>query len=781
MKKVLCLLTLFLSNLAIATTYQDAGVNIKAADNLVTYIQQLTNQKSIGEFGASIDLKRFAYADPLLLCSTDGVGTKLLIAQEVGNHSSIGIDLVAMNVNDILVHGGKPIGFLDYIATGKLEKKSAQEIIDGIVAGCNQAGCALLGGETAEMPGLYHGNHYDLAGFTLGLVEKKDYLPKKVNMQPGDIVIGIASNGIHANGFSLVRHIITQKKCNLNTAPPFRSNYNQLYQELLKPTKIYVQSVLPLMQDGYIKGAAHITGGGLPDNIARTLPKTLGVELDMTRWHVPPIFGWLQNAGNIATDEMLHTFNMGIGFVLIVDPKDAQTVLNRLYDAGECAHIIGSVTPGTKNMPVVINNKNITSHKTEYIVIVGSGAREHALAHTIAQSKHVQRVIVAPGNGGTQDIPKTYNIPIQATDIGITKFCQDERIDLVIVGPEAPLANGIVDECKKRGIRCLGPSQKAAHLETSKAFAKDFMQRHNIPTAPYKTFDSAADALAYIKNNKLPLVIKADGLAAGKGVIIAHTQEEAIIAVKSIMRDKMFGDAGNNIVIEQFLTGTELSFIAITDGKHVVPLASAQDYKQLCDGNNGPNTGGMGALSPSPLVTPEMQQRIMNEIMIPVVRGMHHEGAPYVGFLYAGLTITPDGTPKVLEFNCRLGDPETEVILMRLKSDFVQLCNAALDGTLDQLKVEWSNEVAVGVVLASNGYPTRYPKNDIITGLAELTDCTVFHAGTKKDNNQVCTNGGRVLCVCARGKTYDEAREKIYQQIDAIHWPAKYYRTDIGK
>ena len=781
MRKLLCLLSL-LPILTLTTTYQDAGVDIKAADNLVTYIRQLTNQKSIGEFGASIDLKHFAYSDPLLLCSTDGVGTKLLIAQEVNDHNTIGIDLVAMNVNDILVHGGQPIGFLDYIATGKLEKQSAQEIINGIVAGCNQAGCALLGGETAEMPGLYYSNHYDLAGFTLGLVEKQDYLPKKETMQPGDVVIGIASNGIYANGFSLLRYVIAREGCSLYAAPPFRSNCNHLHQELLKPTKIYVQSVLPLMRDSLIKGAAHITGGGLPNNIARVLPDALGVKLDMTNWHIPPVFGWLQNAGNIVIDEMLQTFNMGIGFILIVDQQHAQTVLNRLYDVGERADIIGSVTPRTKNSPVIIENKKIPSYKTEYILVIGSGAREHALAHTISRSETVQRVIVAPGNGGTNSIQKTYNTPINAIDIrGITQFCLDEYIDLVIIGPEAPLVSGIVDECKKHGIRCLGPSQQAAQIEISKIFAKEFMQRHDIPTAQYKTFDLADDAIVYARNTPLPLVIKADGITAGKGVIIAHTQEQAIFAINSIMRDKMFGEAGKRIVIEQFLTGTEVSFFAITDGQHVIPLSSAQDYKQLCDGNNGPNTGGMGAISPSPLITSEMQKMVMDTIMIPAVRGMHHEGTPYVGFLYAGLMITPDGEPTVLEFNCRLGDPETEVMLMRLKSDFVQLCNAALDGTLDNINIEWSKDVAVGVMLASNGYPTRYPKNEIITGLNELTDCTVFHAGTKKDNDQVLTNGGRVLCVCALGTTYPEAREKIYQQIDMVKWPAKYYRKDIGK
>jgi phosphoribosylamine--glycine ligase len=417
------------------------------------------------------------------------------------------------------------------------------------------------------------------------------------------------------------------------------------------------------------------------------------------------------------------------------------------------------------------------------VLVIGSGGREHALAWKAAKSDLVEKVFVAPGNAGTALEPGVENIDIGVSDLdALANFAEREKIGLTIVGPEAPLTDGLVDRFAEKGLRCFGPTQGAAQLEGSKAFTKDFLARHQIPTAVYETFTELEPAKAYIQKQGAPIVVKADGLAAGKGVILAQTEEEAIQAVQGMLSGENFGDAGRKVVIEEFLTGEEASFIVMVDEKNILPLATSQDHKAVSDGDTGLNTGGMGAYSPAAVVTPEVYSRTMKEVIEPTVRGMEKEGHPYMGFLYAGLMIDQSGTPKVLEYNCRFGDPETQPILLRLKSDFIQLCLAALDQRLDEVSAEWDDRASLGVVMAAGGYPESYTKGHVISGLPETEqkDLKVFHAGTKMQDGQVVTSGGRVLCVTALGDSVGDAQKKAYDMVEKIRWDGVYYRTDIG-
>jgi len=417
------------------------------------------------------------------------------------------------------------------------------------------------------------------------------------------------------------------------------------------------------------------------------------------------------------------------------------------------------------------------------ILVIGGGGREHAFAWKIAQSPRIRHIFVAPGNAGTAREPGVENVPISAEDLpALLAFVQSQDIDLTIVGPEAPLVAGIVDYFREAGRRCFGPIAAAARLEGSKIYAKDFLARHGIPSAAYATFTEVEPALAYLQDRGVPLVVKADGLAAGKGVVVAKTLEEAATAVRDMLEKRTFGAAGARVVMEEFLEGEEVSFIVLCDGKHVISLASSQDHKARDDGDLGPNTGGMGAYSPAPVVDDALQQRVLEEVILPTVRGLATEGSPYVGFLYAGLMIGPDGTPRVLEYNCRCGDPETQPILLRLRSDLVDLCEAALEGRLDHTTAEWDPRPALGVVLAAGGYPGTYRKGDKITGLdaTPLPDTKVFHAGTTERNGQVVTHGGRVLCACALGGSVEEAQRQAYAAVQPIHWEGMFYRHDIG-
>lgn len=417
------------------------------------------------------------------------------------------------------------------------------------------------------------------------------------------------------------------------------------------------------------------------------------------------------------------------------------------------------------------------------VLVVGGGGREHALAWKLAQSPRVTQVLVAPGNAGTAREAKMQNLPIAAENVDeLAAYAKQHNIDLTVVGPEAPLSKGIVDKFRAAGLRCFGATQQAAQLESSKAFAKDFLARHGISTAEYANFTEIEPAIAYIQAKGAPIVVKADGLAAGKGVILAQTEAEAIEAVQDMLSGNAFGEAGSRVVIEEFLVGEEASFIVMVDGKNVLAMASSQDHKARDNGDKGPNTGGMGAYSPAPVVTPAMHERIMQEVIYPTVRGMAADGIPYTGFLYAGVMITADGTPKVLEFNCRFGDPETQPIMVRLQSDFVELLEAALDERLDQVTVQWDSRASLGVVLAAGGYPDVYPKGDMISGLdaAAALPGKVFHAGTSDKDGQVVTNGGRVLCAVGLGNTVTEAQAQAYELVKKIQWDKVYYRTDIG-
>ncbi|MEQ9946458.1 phosphoribosylamine--glycine ligase [Pectobacterium aroidearum] len=417
------------------------------------------------------------------------------------------------------------------------------------------------------------------------------------------------------------------------------------------------------------------------------------------------------------------------------------------------------------------------------ILVIGNGGREHALAWKAAQSPLAKRVYVAPGNAGTALEAALTNVDIAATDIpALVAFAQENHIDLTIVGPETPLVLGVVDAFQSAGLKIFGPTQGAAQLEGSKAFTKDFLARHNIPTAEYQNFTEVEPALAYVRSKGAPIVIKADGLAAGKGVIVAMTLQEAENAIQDMLAGNAFGDAGHRIVVEEFLDGEEASFIVMVDGKNVLPMATSQDHKRVGDKDTGPNTGGMGAYSPAPVVTDEIHQRVMDQVIWPTVNGMATEGNTYVGFLYAGLMISADGQPKVIEFNCRFGDPETQPIMLRLRSDLVELCLAACDGTLDQKDSVWDERPSLGVVLAAGGYPADYNTGDVISGLPQQDagDGKVFHAGTKLNGINVVTNGGRVLCVTALGNTVAEAQQRAYEIAAGIQWQGVFCRKDIG-
>jgi len=421
------------------------------------------------------------------------------------------------------------------------------------------------------------------------------------------------------------------------------------------------------------------------------------------------------------------------------------------------------------------------------VLVIGNGGREHALAWKAAQSPQVDKVFVAPGNAGTLHEAMLTNIDIGVTDItALVDFVKANDVALTIVGPEAPLVEGVVDTFRQHNLAIFGPTQGAAQLEGSKAFTKDFLARHNIPTAAYENFTEIEPAIAYVRQQGAPIVIKADGLAAGKGVIIAQTESEAIAAIEDMLAGNRFGEAGHRVVVEEFLNGEEASFIVMADGKNILPLATSQDHKARDNGDKGPNTGGMGAYSPAPVVTDKIAEKVMQTVIEPTIKGMAAEGNEYSGFLYAGLMISPNGDLKVLEYNCRFGDPETQPIMMRLQSDLVALCQAAIAHKLDTITAQWDKRASVGIVMAAGGYPDHYEKGELIKGLDSVDSETtkVFHAGTDtlstEKNDQVITNGGRVLCMVALGNSVGEAQSLAYQKVKQIHWKDAFYRTDIG-
>jgi len=417
------------------------------------------------------------------------------------------------------------------------------------------------------------------------------------------------------------------------------------------------------------------------------------------------------------------------------------------------------------------------------LLVIGSGGREHALAWKLAQGKDIEHVFVAPGNAGIALDNKLSNVDIAVNDFdGLVNFAKDNAIEFTVVGPEAPLVDGVVDFFKQHNLLCFGPSAKAAQLEGSKTFTKDFLARHNIPTAAYKTFTDPEAAKAYVTERGAPIVVKADGLAAGKGVIVATTLKEAHNAIDNMLQGNQFGEAGHRVVIEDFLDGEEASFIVVTDGEDFVCMATSQDHKRVGENDTGPNTGGMGAYSPAPVVTPEVEQRIIEQIIKPTINGLRAEDNRYTGFLYAGLMINHAGEPKVIEYNCRFGDPETQPIMMRLESDFAELCRLTLQNNIQDYKICWSKQASLGVVLAAGGYPANYEKGKSITGLTanNNTQAAVFHAGTKTQDDNIVTNGGRVLCATALGSTIAEAKDNAYKLTKTINWDGMFFRSDIG-
>jgi phosphoribosylamine--glycine ligase len=414
------------------------------------------------------------------------------------------------------------------------------------------------------------------------------------------------------------------------------------------------------------------------------------------------------------------------------------------------------------------------------VLVVGGGGREHAIAWRLAESPRVQVVYVAPGNGGTARDRRLQNVPYASND-SLVEFARSEGVAFTVVGPEAPLASGVVDAFRAAGLRIFGPTKAAAQLESSKDFAKAFMQRHGIPTAQYRTFTDATAARAYVAERGAPIVIKADGLAAGKGVVVAQTVDEALAAIDMMLLDNRLGASGARVVVEDFLEGEEASFIVMSDGRNALALATSQDHKRLLDGDRGPNTGGMGAYSPAPVVTPTLHAKVMREIILPTINGMAADGIQYTGFLYAGLMIGADGEAKTLEFNCRMGDPETQPIMMRLKTDFTQLLEAAIDGRLDRVEAEWDRRTALGVVVAAHGYPEAPRKGDVVTRLpADTGDCVTFHAGTALADGKLVVTGGRVLCVTALGDTLRTAQKLAYQSVDQVAFDGAQFRRDIG-
>ena len=417
------------------------------------------------------------------------------------------------------------------------------------------------------------------------------------------------------------------------------------------------------------------------------------------------------------------------------------------------------------------------------VLVIGGGGREHALAWKVAQSPLIEEVFVAPGNAGTDNEVGCSNIDIGIESIDeLAEFALSQKIDLTVVGPEGPLVAGIVDHFSDLGLKCFGPSRLAAQLEGSKSFSKDFLVRHGIPTAYYETHTDLSSAKSYVRKVGTPIVIKADGLAAGKGVVVAKSEDEAFEALEAMLDKSVFGGAGHKVVIEEFLGGEEASFICLCDGSVAIPFASSQDHKARDDGDEGPNTGGMGAYSPAPIVSPKVHQSVMEEVILPTMEGLAADGSPYVGFLYAGLMIMPDGSPKVIEFNCRFGDPEAQPIMMRLQSDIVELCDLAMSGGLKDAELIWDSRAALGVVMAAGGYPADYSKGDLISGLNEADDRDVktFHAGTISRGDKVFTNGGRVLCVVGLGEDIRDARKVAYDRVSQINWNSEYHRKDIG-
>ena len=662
------------------------------------------------------------YKEPVLISGTDGVGTKLMVAKLANKHDTIGIDCVAMCVNDIAAQGAEPLFFLDYIACGKNDPALLEQVVAGVADGCVQAGSALVGGETAEMPGMYDEDEYDLAGFSVGVAEKSAIVDGST-IAEGDVLIGLPSTGVHSNGFSLVRKALFEQAGYTVDTELDELGGEKLGDVLLTPTKIYVKALSPLFKAGVVKGVAHITGGGFIENIPRMIPDGLAAEIELGTWPVLPIFDVLEKAGNIDQQERN---NMG-----------------------------------------------------QKVLVIGSGAREHTIAYTLLKAPSIDEVTVAPGNPGMlKDGIHTTQLS-QSNHAALIEFVKNNGYDWVFVGPEVPLIEGIVDDFAAAGIKAFGPSKAAAQIEGSKDFAKQLMDRHNIPTAQYKTFSDLEMAQDYVHEHGAPIVIKADGLAAGKGVTVAMDEHTAQRALEDIFIDHRFGSAGAKVVIEDFLDGQEFSLMSFVNGTDFWPMPISQDHKRAHDGDEGPNTGGMGAYSPVPQIPQSVVDEAIEKIVRPTVEGMAEEGTPFTGILYAGLIATADG-PKVIEFNARFGDPETEVVLPKLTSDLGAGISAILDGETPEFTWDESN-ATLGVVIASNGYPENVIKGARVPEIEVDEDSHVYYAGVASDEHgNLVANSGRVLLVETSAPDIKSAQDKVYAIIDKLELRGLFYRHDIG-
>ena len=721
--------------------YENAGVSVEAGYEVVKRIKShvaRTNRPGvvggIGGFGGLFDLASLGYKEPVLISGTDGVGTKLVVAKMVDKHDTIGVDCVAMCVNDIAAQGAEPLFFLDYIACGKNDPALLEQVVSGVADGCVQSDAGLIGGETAEMPGMYDEDEYDLAGFAVGVAEKSAIVDGS-GITAGDVLIGLPSTGVHSNGFSLVRKaLFEQAGYTVDTVLPELGGA-KLGDVLLTPTKIYVKTLKPLFKAGVVKGVAHITGGGFIENIPRMIPDGLAADITLGSWPVLPIFDVLERAGDIDHKEMYNIFNMGIGL--------------------KKGHIMG-----------------------QKVLVIGSGAREHAIAHALLRGDSVSEVTVASGNPGMElDGIRTTQIN-ESNHAAFISFMQHNQYDWAFVGPEVPLIEGLVDDFAAAGIKAFGPNKAAAQIEGSKDFAKQLMARHNIPTAQYRTFDNLEDSVAYVREHGAPIVVKADGLAAGKGVTVAMDVDTAITALDDIFIDHRFGKAGAKVVIEDFLEGQEFSLMSFVRGTEFWPMPISQDHKRAYDNDEGPNTGGMGAYSPVPQIGQDVIDTAIDTIVRPTVEAMAAEGTPFTGILYAGLIATADG-PKVIEFNARFGDPETEVVLPKLTSDLGAAISAILDGGTPAFTWD-SDNATLGVVLASNGYPVNVIKGAKIPSIPVDDASHVYYAGVSNSDQGLVASSGRVLLIETTAPDLKSAQDKVYAIIDKLDTEGMFYRHDIG-
>ncbi len=784
MKKLYIILLISLS-LHASSPHKTAGVNAENRERLITAIHPIIKETTragvdheLENFMGLFDLKRLAYQDPILISSTDGVGDKLILAQEMKKHSTIGIDLVAMNINDLLARGAEPLLFLDYYAMGSLDINQSTQLITGMAAACKKGNCALIGGQTAELPSIYKNGNYDIAGFAVGVVERHQILPKIDSINNGDLVIGIASSGLHAHGFPTIQHIVQSKNINLEGPAPFTTTSSSFGAALLTPSAIYTHAVLPLCKADKIKAIVHIAEGGLLA-ISHIIPQYSCVKLYFDQWYIPPIFRWIKHMSNYENREMARLFNLGIGMVLIVSPEEKDAIIAHIHHAGYTASVIGKVHQ-VDGFPVQLHG--FIKSPLARIMIIGNSAREHALAWKLAQSSFVEAVYIVNGNGGTYQEKKITNMPMNLNHAGgLITYAQKNYVDLVIVSGQGSITQTIIDECHKNGLRCLGPTKKTATLEASHSQMKDFFKKYNIATSNYQVCTTYDDAAAVIDHKKIPITLKTDGISE-KGSLLADTHDHAKQIAHDMLVKLSYGNAGKKIIIQDGISGQEISAILITDGQDYKLLTTTQNHPHKDNGDKGAHTIGMGSCCPAPIVTPALNERITKEIINPLIDGLIKEGHNYKGFLHIKIIIDRMGNPYIIDFSSNSGDPETPTMIMRLQSDLYTLCNAIIEKKLDELSIIWDERHAVSVVITSEGYPDSVTKGDTIVGIPDKEDgiSKLFHGNTRSENNTLITDGSRVLCAVALGKTLESARNNAYNVAQKIYWPDMHFRRDIG-